>query len=296
MSEKREFPIISVIVNCYNGQEYLEESIASLLRQSYKNIEVIFWDNASTDRSVDIVKSFNDSRIRIYENKTNVTLGEARNLAIKHIKGLYLCFLDVDDFWDESKIESQYKNMLTTKSIVSYSNGFYVKKKLLTDVKFSQNSIISPMPEGKVFNHLIKQNFINWQSVMFDVNKMGDDLYFSSEYSFSEDYEILLRASLRGEFSYIDKPITYYRIHDNSITQTKYNLRVKETIQIYNQFKQYQDSSNKKYFKYLALNIDYQKIQMDLNRRKYLNVFYRAVKIIMAKPGIILTFLKRKKI
>ena len=57
-------PLISIIMNCYNGEKYLQEALDSVINQTYKNWELIFWDNQSTDKSANIVHSYNDNRIK----------------------------------------------------------------------------------------------------------------------------------------------------------------------------------------------------------------------------------------
>ena len=59
---------ISIIMNCYNGQKYLDESLKSIFAQTYKNWELIFWDNLSEDKSKEIIKSYNDQRIKYYKS------------------------------------------------------------------------------------------------------------------------------------------------------------------------------------------------------------------------------------
>ena len=104
-------PLISVIINCRNGEKFLNECVKSVLFQSYKNWEIIFFDNKSIDKSLDIIKSFRDPRIKIFSNKSKsfLNLYEARNLAIKKSKGQYITFLDVDDLWKKNKLIEQVK-------------------------------------------------------------------------------------------------------------------------------------------------------------------------------------------
>ena len=73
--------LVSVIINCYNGQKYLAEAIDSVFSQTYKDWEIIFWDNCSTDDSAKIAKSYGE-KLKYYCSNTNTTLGEARNKAI----------------------------------------------------------------------------------------------------------------------------------------------------------------------------------------------------------------------
>ena len=65
-----EQPLVSIIMNCYNGETYLQESINSVLTQTYKNWELVFWDNKSQDKSAEIFKEYEDKRLKyFYENK-----------------------------------------------------------------------------------------------------------------------------------------------------------------------------------------------------------------------------------
>ena len=100
-------PLVSVIMNCHNGERYLRQSILSVINQTYKNWEIIFWDNKSTDQSAKIAKSFKDKRIKYFKSNKFEKLYRTRNLAIKRSKGKYISFLDTDDFWNRNKLNSQ---------------------------------------------------------------------------------------------------------------------------------------------------------------------------------------------
>ena len=104
---KKNFFLVSVIVNCHNGEKYLNRCIKSILSQTYKNWEIIFWNNLSFDNSEKIIKSYRDKRIKIYKSKKFLTLYEARNKAINKAKGNYICFLDVDDYWNKNKLKNK---------------------------------------------------------------------------------------------------------------------------------------------------------------------------------------------
>ena len=80
-------PLVSIIMNCYNGQAYLDEALKSVVNQTYKNWEIIFWDNCSTDNSSKIFKKFEDKRFKYFLSKKHTVLYEARNLAIEKISG-----------------------------------------------------------------------------------------------------------------------------------------------------------------------------------------------------------------
>ena len=126
----KNYPLVSVIMNCYNGETYLKEAIESILSQSYKNWEIIFWDNLSTDDSKKIISKFNDKRIKYFCSKKFLNLYHARNLAVNKASGEYLCFLDVDDLFEEQKIELQVKFLEEYKDYsMVYSNYFTLDEK-----------------------------------------------------------------------------------------------------------------------------------------------------------------------
>ena len=109
MSEQfnKKEPLVSIIMNCYNGETYLNASLESVLSQTYKNWELIFWDNHSTDSSAKIFKNYKDKRFVYLFANEHTTLYKARNLAIEKTKGDFISFLDVDDLWNKNKLELQ---------------------------------------------------------------------------------------------------------------------------------------------------------------------------------------------
>ena len=139
--KKKKFnPLITIIMNCFNGEKYLKKSINSILSQSYKNWELIFWDNKSKDNSKKIFKIFSDKRLKYYKSKKFTTLYDARNLAIKKAKGEYISFCDTDDWWIKSKLKKQVSLIKNNRRIkLIYSNLYLydqqTKKKNYTSQK-----------------------------------------------------------------------------------------------------------------------------------------------------------------
>ena len=101
-------PIISIIMNCYNGEEYLQEAIDSVYSQTYQNWEIIFWDNCSTDKSAEIAKSY-DNKVKYYKSNELISLGLGRREAVNVAKGEYVAFLDTDDLWVHDKLEQEVR-------------------------------------------------------------------------------------------------------------------------------------------------------------------------------------------
>ena len=119
-------------MNCYNGEAYLHKSIQSVLAQTYKNWELIFWDNRSEDKSAEIFKSYEDERLKYYHAAKHTLLYRARNEAIKKSSGEFIAFLDTDDFWEKDKLELQMPLFNDTEVGVVYGNHFIIDKRLNT--------------------------------------------------------------------------------------------------------------------------------------------------------------------
>lgn len=103
---------ISVIIPVYNGENYLARCIESLINQTYKNIELIFLNDGSTDKSLDILKKYQkkDKRIKIID-KANTGVSDTRNIGIEKSTGEYLCFCDCDDIYEKKYLELMYKTI-----------------------------------------------------------------------------------------------------------------------------------------------------------------------------------------
>ena len=104
MKRNNSSPLISIIVPVYNSEKYLNDCISSILKQSYPNIEVIFINDGSTDKSLDILNGILDSRVKVL-SQDNSGAAEARNAGLKKAKGDYVCFVDSDDMIDDHYVE-----------------------------------------------------------------------------------------------------------------------------------------------------------------------------------------------
>ena len=118
--------LVSVIMNCHNCEKYLSKSVKSVLQQTYKDLELIFYDNQSSDKSIKIIRNFKDKRIRILKSKNFVKLYKARNAAIKKSKGEFIAFLDTDDWWHRDRLKNQIKLIKYNKEIKILYSKFYI--------------------------------------------------------------------------------------------------------------------------------------------------------------------------
>ena len=147
-------PETSIIMNCFNGEKYLQDAIKSVLNQSYKNWELIFWDNNSTDKSKKIFKSFKDKRLKYFFKKKKVTLYESRNAAIKKTKGKFIAFLDVDDYWFKHKLKKQIAKFKDKKVGLVY--GKYWKINSSNIIRKKQLIAPENLPTGYITKQLLE--------------------------------------------------------------------------------------------------------------------------------------------
>ena len=114
-------PLISVILTTYNGEKYIAETLESVLNQTYTNLEIIIVDDASTDNVVNIIKSYNDNRIKLYINDKNLGIGYNTNRALSLATGEFIMMQDHDDISSPSRAELQLKCLIDHKDVTGVS-------------------------------------------------------------------------------------------------------------------------------------------------------------------------------
>ena len=220
-------PLVSVIINCYNGDAYLKQAIDSVIKQTYLNWEIILWDNVSTVDIKSIARSFNDPRIKYHLATHHTALGEARNQAISVAKGAYLAFLDSDDLWGNKKLESQV-------NLFQKDDGLVL---VYTDVESfnasgnrRRHGGYKRYYRGEIFGKLIEDYFLIMSAVMIRA-----ETYFTHQISFNpkfqmvEESDVFTRISLYGRADYVDEVLSYWRVHKNSVTWSNYGLIASES-------------------------------------------------------------------
>ena len=211
-------PLVSIIMNCYNGEKFLTEAVDSVIAQTYKNWEIVFFDNASTDRSEEIIKSYKNDKIKYYSSRTNTTLGKARNSALSKCSGLFIAFLDVDDLWLPRKLEKQIPLFINSKVGVVICDTYFFEdnKNVKQHYKFKKP------PTGNVFSDLLVNSFISLETVIIRKECLQElDHFFDERFSMIEEYDFFLRILLNWELDYVDEVLAKWRIHAFSWTWKK---------------------------------------------------------------------------
>ena len=196
---------ISVIVNCHNGEKYLADCLESILKQKYKNLEIILYDNFSTDNSKIIANNFKDDRIKLFSSNKKLHLYDARNEAINNASGELIAFLDVDDWWDENYLISRAKKFDDYNYDIFYTNTliFYEKNKRFSKYK---DYIL---PAGKIYEKLAKDYCIIISGLILRrkiFNKIGG---FNPKFNIIGDFDFVMRASKTYNFHALDEPLIF---------------------------------------------------------------------------------------
>ena len=222
-------------MNCHNSQIYLEEAIDSIYNQTYKNWEIIFWDNQSTDSSAQIAKSF-DGRLKYFYSHEFSNLGTARNRALKKVNGKYIAFLDCDDLWYPEKIFKQVKLLEASKGELGFVYGkteYYYEHKKQSNIRGGKYSL----PEGMIFNKMLKNNFVPFVSAVVDKEKLLQIGGFPEDIYHSTDYYIFLKLAHRFKIKVLNEVCCMYRIHKDNLSNSINDIGIKECISMLSKYK-----------------------------------------------------------
>jgi glycosyltransferase involved in cell wall biosynthesis len=277
-------PLVSIIINCYNGDRFLCEAIDSVYRQTYTNWEVIFWDNASTDNSAKIAKMYND-KLRYFKAESTTDLGEARVLAVNKAKGRIFAFLDCDDIWKGSKLHDQVALMLNESDAGLVYSQTDVISEYGKKINLTYSDRCNKLPSGHVFNKLVKGNFITFASVIVSRESYYNCGGFPLEYKNSPDYALFLKISHKYKIYSVDKILCSYRVHDNNLSKGQRVINSLEAINAVSKFLPLKSAS---------IGLQYHYANLFINSILELNIktlFFSIVKIrkfdILIKRGVL---------
>lgn len=213
-----DYGLVSVIMPNYNSEKYVEATVKSVLAQTYKKWELIFVDDCSTDKSLEIVKSFDDERIKVFQNEKNSGAAVTRNSAIEKAKGSWISFLDSDDIWLPEKLEKQISFMYDNDIAFSYTDY---------DVLNENNERIStfiPRLDVCSYNDILKHNHIGCLTAIYDSGKLGK-VYMPVEAVKREDVACWLKILKTGKKAYcLHECLAQYKVHSNSVSSNKFKM------------------------------------------------------------------------
>lgn len=206
--------MISIILPVYNGESYLESAIQSCLEQTYKNFELIIVNDASTDNSLKIAKSFQkkDERLKIISNIKNRGLPTSLNIGHQKAMGKFYTWTSDDNLLKPEFLDSLYSNLRQRNCDIIFSNF---------DVIDKSGEIIRKHLSGPVskllFGNYIGASFMYKRTVYEALNGFNEELFLV------EDHDFFLRAALYFKFCHLNKNLFAYRQHSESLTNRIHN-------------------------------------------------------------------------
>jgi len=217
----------------YNVSQYIEECIHSILNQSFTDFEIICVDDGCTDDTISKVLHFDDERIKLVQQE-NRGLSAARNTGIKHSRGIYIAFLDSDDFWATNKLSRHFDHFQNNSEIgISYSASKFVDEnsKLLgfgQDPKLnniSAKDIFCRNPIGNGSAPVIKRAALNQIASVYRINGDVRTCYFDESMRQSDDIECWLRLALNTSwrFAGIAEALTFCRVNSGGLSSNVEN-------------------------------------------------------------------------
>lgn len=269
---------VSVIMNCRNGEKYLKESLKSVLEQTYKNWELIFVDNESTDNSKKIFGEFSDKRMKYIFIEKSVNLGSARQIALENCNGEYISFLDTDDLWFPNKLEEQIPYFKDPKVGMVISNTVF-----FSEHKEKNFYKISP-PSGYVFYNLLKNYYISLETLVCRKSFLEQISFkFEKDYSMISDLDLTLRLSMVSKLAFCPLILAKWRVHKSSDSWNKKELFFSEQLKLIDRLSSIKQNNSdinflkfkKTYIRKINFSIILNSIEIGCERGKLLKQLFK---------------------
>ncbi len=210
--------LVSIISPTYNSEEFISETINSIINQTYQNWELLITDDCSNDNTVQVINKhiLKDQRIKLFQLKENSGVGVARNNSIKNAKGRYIAFCDSDDLWLPKKLEVQLEYLLNNKA------GFTYSSYLIQDEK--QNRIGKIIGPKKIsYNKILRNNYVGCLTAIYDTKALGK--MFMPDIRKRQDWVLWINIIKKlGVVQGISEPLAIYTVRKDSVSRNKLNL------------------------------------------------------------------------
>lgn len=207
-------PRVTVLIPVYNGEKYLHGAITSILAQSFSDFELLILDDGSTDKTVEIVKSYTDSRIRLIQNETNLGPCATRNKGLRSARGEYVAMLDCDDIACPDRLADQvaFLDSHPEFSMIGSAVEMLDSEGRVSSVAFFRQ------PSDEIPPTLLFNNCFAHSTVMAKRSALLEERY-KEDVHFSEDYELWVRVVKKYKTWNLPRILVRYRLHPSSVGQ-----------------------------------------------------------------------------
>lgn len=208
--------LVSIIIPSYNHDGYIEQSIRSVIEQTYKNIQLIVIDDGSSDGSIELLSKLEKELGFILILQENAGVCKTLNRGIRDFsKGDLLCILASDDYYHPKKIEKQVRALMNSNSEFCYTQAIEFDSHTKKELRVFPKKDFT----GKVLNKLLLRQPYAAGSIMFTRNLYDKVGGFDSNLKY-EDWDFSIRCAANTDFSCVAEPLFYYRSHENNTMKT----------------------------------------------------------------------------
>lgn len=282
-------PLISILMNCYNGEKYLQEAVDSVISQTYSNWELIFWDNQSNDSSAKKFLEYKDSRLKYFYSQKHTDLGDARVNAISKAKGSWIGILDIDDVWTKEKLECQVEVINQSNTNESEIGLIYGRVLEIDEMSNEVGELAhshykkKKLPEGLILKELlINGNFIMNPSILFSMKAFKEIGGFPKGYLNASDYFITCAISSKYSVGFVNKYVAKYREHGDNLTLSQKVVAYEEQLMVFSKWANFTDlTESQKLHRVKELNT-----MIALMEIKYQKNFIKGIKIIFSQNSV----------
>ena len=208
--------LISIAMCSYNGERFIKEQIDSILAQTYQNFELLIFDDGSSDKTIEIIKSYTQKHPNIHLKENEKNLGFLKNFeqAISHAKGKYIALTDQDDIWKEEKLERFITEI--GENVLIYSDA------IIIDEHSKEKGVLLVEPKNRLCKGacnkaFLLNNFISGNTMMFKRELVEHIIPIPPKMSY-HDIWIGFVAATYGSITYTKEPMTYYRKYSGQVT------------------------------------------------------------------------------
>ena len=224
-------PKVSIVMAVYNGKKYLREAIDSILGQSFQDFEFIIVDDASVDGSVDVIKGYQDPRIKLIINEENMRLPRSLNRGMSYASGEYIARMDADDISMPDRIEKQVLFMDAHPDVAASSGNYIV-----IDETGKQHYLEKVRRGKQLERYVLLPSPLVHPAATFRRSLLNEGYWYDEKYSSSQDYDLWLRIHEKYSLDNISETLLQYRIHGSSTSLTKREQQLQNACEIFNKF------------------------------------------------------------
>ncbi|MDC3106260.1 glycosyltransferase family 2 protein [Gammaproteobacteria bacterium] len=233
--KKLDSPIVSVIINVHNGEDYISDTLSSIFQQTFSDFELIVFNNSSTDSTMKILSTVLDPRLKVYESERFEPLYSARNLAMQKTNGDLIAFCDSDDLWLPTKLEEQVSTLNKTGDLIACTN-FLILNERAAQKDYSW--VFTGLPDQCNHDLIMNHPYIHMSSLMIDRRIFQEfGVYFNSKLTILGDMDFFVRALKYSNVSVINNFLTVYRYHEGNTGLLRFNELYTEGVELISNYR-----------------------------------------------------------